>query len=565
MNHRIALVLFIVICFLSACNKTPEHVNYIPKDASLVIGVNTAGLGKKIAWDALWGSKLLEEMQERMDKKDVMKDMGNSGIKAMATYYLYLKTDKRFDGGNKVTAVLPVDDVAKWEAYLKKVAPEAVIKTQKERKEALLTDGMYAGWTKDVLIIMNTIYPSMEGVYEQLGNATAENYDSLVNELTKMRKPDEALMAIEMDKAFTKSSENAVSAKESFMKLEKEGHDITMWLNYETLSGDYMNPAMTGGLALSSTLWKDAAMAAGFDFEDGKIAGQMKYYMSKELQTVFKDFGNKNVDKELIDRLPAERLNMLTACYIAPESMKAMVDKLGVTGMLNAGLMETGLTADDIFTAFSGDFALTLNDFKVSSVTVPTDSLYEGQKAFTTNDADIQYTVAIKTGKKESFDKLLQFATKNGLLVADATGKGYIIKSRNEATNILIDKGYCVVSNNKTYADGFMNGSYKNAKKPANTTEVSKHPWGFYFDVKSMFANVNVENAASDKEKAMLEMSKNLLDDVTASGAENKGDIFEYNISVNFSNKEENSLIQLLNYASKLAELNKQEQAITAR
>ena len=86
MTNRIALLLLMTICIFASCSKSPEHIKYIPKDASVVVGVNTAELGKKIAWDALWGSKLLEEMQQRMDKKDAMKDMGNSGIQAMTTY-----------------------------------------------------------------------------------------------------------------------------------------------------------------------------------------------------------------------------------------------------------------------------------------------------------------------------------------------------------------------------------------------------------------------------------------------------------------------------------------------
>ncbi len=564
MTNRIALILLMAMCIFASCSKSPEHTKYIPQDAGVVVGVNTAEIGKKIAWDALWGSKLLEEMQQRMDKKDVMKDMGNSGIQAMTTYYLYVKTDKRFETGNRVTAVLPMEDEAKWEAYLKKVAPHTVVKTQKDRKEALISDGMYAGWTKDVLIIMNTIYPPMESMYDQLSNATAENYDSLYTELTKMRKPDEALMTVEMDKAFNIASDNVITGKQSFVNLEKEGHDITMWMNYEALTGDYMNPAMTGGLALSAALWKDAALAAGFDFEDGKIDGHMKYYISDELKAVMKGFGEKNADKNMIERMPKEGLNLLAACYISPDAMKAMMDKMGMTGLMNAGLAESGLNADDIFSAFSGDFVLGLNNFKVYNTTIPADSLYPGQAAFESQNPDIQYTFAMKTGKQESFDKLMQLAQKTGLMVPDASGKKYLMKSGSQNINIVIDKGFLVVSNNSGYADGYIQSAYKTAKHTAKTDAIAKHPWGLYFDVKSMFANVSIATT-KPKDKAMLEMSKNLLDDVIAYGGENKGNTFEYSISVNFTDKKENSLIQLLNYASKLAELNKQEQIVTAR
>jgi hypothetical protein len=563
MINRIALLLLTIVLFAS-CSNSPQHLKYIPKDASVVVGVNTAELGKKIAWDALWGSKLLEEMQQRMDKKDVMKDMGNSGIQAMTTYYLYLKTDKRFESGNRMTAVLPMDDIAKWEAYLKKVSPQAVVKAQKDRKEALISEGMYAGWTNDVLIIMNTIYPPMDDFYNQLANATPDNYDSLMTEMQKARKPDEALMTVEMDKAFNVSKDDAITAKVSFMNLEKEDHDITMWMNYETLMGDYMTASMTGGIALSGALWKDAAMAAGFDFEDGKIDGKLKYYVSEELKMIMKQFGTKNADKEMMERLPAEGLNLLAGLYVSPTGIKAMVDLMGLTGVMNAGLAESGMNTDDIFTAFSGDFALSLNNFKIISTTIPADSFYPGQKAFESQDADIQYTFAMKTGKKESFDKLLQLALKTGVMVPDESGKKFVLTSGRQTVNIAVDNGFVVVSNNSAYADGFMQSAYKSAKRPEKVAAIQGHPWGLYFDVKSMYTDVNTPGI-EPKKKAMLEMSKNLLDDLTAYGGENKGNTFDYSISVSFTDKKENSLIQLLNYASKLAELNKEEQAVTVR
>jgi len=564
MSNRIALLLLMMVCLFASCSQSPKHIKYIPKDAGVVVGINTAELGKKIAWDALWGSKLLEEMQQRMDKKDVMKDMANSGIETMTTYYLYLKADKRFENGNRITAVLPLEDAAKWEAYLKKVSPQAVVKTKKDRKEVLISDGMYAGWTNDVLIIMNTIYPPMDNFYEQLGNATPANYDSLVNAMQQMRKPDEALMAVEMDKAFNISKDDVITSKGSFMNLEKQGHDITMWMNYESLMGDYMNSSMTGGIALSAALWKDASMATGFDFEDGKITGKMKYYVSDALQIIMKDFGDKNADKDMIERMPAEGLNLLAGCYISTNGIKTMVETMGLTGVMNAGLAESGLNADDVFSAFSGDVAVALNNFKITSTTIPADSFYPGQKAFESQDADIQYTVALKTGKKESFDKLLQLAQKTGMMTPDASGKKYLLKAGKQDINIVVDNGFVVVSNNGGYADGYMQAAYKSAKRPEKAADIQKHPWGLYFDVKSMYTDVNTPGI-DPKKKAMLEMSKNLLDDVTAFGGENKGNTFEYTLSVNFTDKKENSLIQLLNYASKLAELNKEEQVVTAR
>jgi hypothetical protein len=549
MHIRFLTCALMAVILLASCHSTPDHTKYIPKDAAMVLGINTSSLGKKIAWNAFWGSKLLDEMKKNVDKKDLMKDMEKSGIKTMTTYYAYMKTDVRYEEGKKFFAVIPLDDAAKWEAYLKTLFPENVAKSQKDRKEVMIANSIYAAWNKDVLIIGNVIYQPKKDPFE---NINYEDSASLANAAAMMKEaatPDETATALEMDKAFSTASSDAVTNQKSFMSLSKEGHDISVWVNYESLAGDYMNAGMTGSITLSNSLWKGAAMAMGFDFEKGKIAGVVHHYIAEEMIESCSDFGTEAVDKELMSRLPGKGLNMLAGWHIAPKGVKKMADKLALSGLANAGLSEMGMSFDELLDAFNGSMGVSLNNFSTSAKTIAANTMYSGQEAFTTTDADIDYMFVAKIGKKQAFDKLLKFAVSQNLLIQSGNNN-YIVPKANDTLFVGINDMFLAASNSAQNVAGYMAGDYIKDTKTEPCQQAVKHPIGMYFDVKSM-----VEKASAgpqDANSKYIALSRNLLSDIALYGGDNKKNTFEYNISIDFQNKEENSLIQLLNFASKM-------------
>src|ERR1700744_5330666 len=121
-KKRITLVLLVVAGLFSACSNIPNHAQYIPKDAIGVVGINLRGLSKKIAWNVITGSKLFKEMQSRIPEqntKDAMSSIEKSGIDFSNTLYVYVKTDTRLKGSNRITGLVPLTDAGQWEAYVK--------------------------------------------------------------------------------------------------------------------------------------------------------------------------------------------------------------------------------------------------------------------------------------------------------------------------------------------------------------------------------------------------------------------------------------------------------------
>jgi hypothetical protein len=569
MNRILLFVMSVLLVFSSACNKSlPDHARYIPKDAMAVAGINTKELGKKIAWSTLTGNKLLDNIKKQMPYDAALKDLGDAGIKGFSTSYIYFKADKRFEEGKRITAILPLGDAAKWEAYLKKLAPKATIKEQNGRKEADLGNGLYAGWTSDVLIVINGLKkieveiqtPMVQdtAAKEVVPNANTSDL-SMLNEEDKdvikdtvAKAPvnaqasvsatpeDVAALAVEMNDAFSVTKENSIVGNERFTKLETSGYDVTFWVNYETLMGAVDLSGMTKGISLSNTLWKDAAMAAGINFEKGKIAGNMLYYVSNDLKEASIELGKTNIDNEMLAKLPAQNLNALLAMHLSPAGLKMILEKMGMLGFVNIAIMDQkDMTVDTIFDAITGDMVVSVNNFGLVK------SAYENSENYNPK-GDILF--ALKINNHDHFNKLVQLAMDNGLLIK-GQGDNYTIPGNDSIAFVINDK-YLVVSNKSASVGGFLQGSGNNSIA-VNT--VKSHPYGLYVDISSIMGSIDPAISHVPKDSTAIAESKKLFKDLSFMGGTFKNDVFEYKMELNFINSDENSLLQLLDFGIKMS------------
>ena len=543
-----SIILFSATAMLfSACSKIPDNAKYIPKDAIAVAGLNLKSLSKKIAWNVITGSKLFKEMQARIPEKgakDAMNDIQNSGIDLYNTFYVYAKSDTRSKGSSRITGLVPLSDAGQWEAYVKKVFPAAIITQHGERKETSLSSSMYVAWDKHLMIIINVLN-------------SPDDYDA-----PTAQPAGPVDMSAEMDNAFTKSQDNSVITDKHFNTLELEGHDISFWLNYDQLMTQYMNSGIAqrmNGVSLSNALWKNAAFTAGFDFVKGKITGDMKYYIPEELKTLGAEFGATNVDKDMIERLPSQNMDMLMAAHISPKGIKAMLDKTGLLGLVNVGLGTQGLDVDHVLDAFTGDMAIQMNDFGLHVETVK-DS-FMGQTVVHQNQKPtMSMSYAIKINKKENFQKLVDLAKQNGLMAMMLPmNNGFVMPlDDRDSIYILLNDQYVVASNKYPYASGFLSQAYKAQKMaPAVAAQVTGNPSSFYFDIQSMLKGIDPGITHSAHDSAIIVQSKKLLNNVSLSGGGFKENAFSYHLDVNFMNTEENSIIELMDFAMKMNDADK--------
>jgi len=538
--HRISrsiIFLFFATALLSACSRIPDHERYIPKDAVAVVGINLQSLGKKIAWNMITGSKLFKEMQDRIPEKsakDAMLGLEKAGIDGLNTFYVYVKSDARFKGNNKITGLVPLSDAGQWEAYVKQVFPQVVIKQVGDRKEASLGRDMYVGWNKNLLIIIN-----------------------VMADVAGSNNPDLAPVSAEMGNAFSVMNGNSIKENQHFTNLQMEGHDITFWLNYDQLMTQYsVGMAERMGMALSgNVLWKDAAFTAGFDFKKGKITADMRYYMSADNKDIGTELGAANADKDMMERLPNQNTDMLLAAHLSPKGIKSILEKTNLLGLANVGLSSQGMNVDSILDAFTGDMAMVMNDFSLHLESV-TDT-FMGQTVVHQNQKpSLSMTYVMKINKKENFQKMLKIARDNGL---PAMGSGFVIPlDDKDSIYIMMNDQYAIASNKYANATGFLKGDFTAGKMPAAiSTEVLGHPIAMYMDIQELFKNIDAGINHSAHDSAMISESRKLLKNISLNGGAFKENAFEYHLDINFANPDENSIIELMDYGMRMSDADK--------
>lgn len=551
LRHTSLLVIFAFAIAFTSCNKLPEHARYIPKDAVAVVGVNTKELSKKLAWNALMGSKLLDEMKAKNPENSAAAEgLGDAGIDPLNTSFLYYTPEK--DGYNYLTILIPLSDAKKWEPYVQKNF-SASVKEVNKHKEALLEEGLYAAWD-DKLAIIRKVFSAPQ-YNTDMDNSFGE--DSVIHTPVPAVPAAEKLSA-DMQEAFTIQKDKDITQDKRFCNLQTNGDDITVWINYEAFMKGMNNysAGMMGGLSLGSSLWKDVAYGAGINLDKGAIHADIRYYLSEELMNVYAKAGNKNTDKDMIDRLPTQQANLLASATISPDGTKALLEKMGMLGFMSLALSQANLTADDVFQSFTGDMVATLSNFSVHP-TADT-AAYGNAKR---DDVDMNFLFAMKINDKEKFNKLLGYVKEQGGLSAiDATT--YQVGG-NEGLFLSVDKGFMAIANKAGTAKDFINGVHKAQPKPEVVKkELYGHPMSAYIDIQSFLNNIVIPEQSAEQAE-MLDESKKIFKDVIINGGENKKEAYTYHAVLNLMNKEENSLLQLLDYSYKINEIRKSHEKKT--
>lgn len=555
---RHLLLLLAGALLLFSCQSVPDHARYIPKDATAVVGVNTNVLSKKIAWSAITGSKLLDELEKGADMTDARQKaeaLKDAGISYSSTLYFYQKGDNRYEDNNKMTLVLPLSSEKKWEEFLGKNFKTSKIAAQKEFKTAMLDDKAMAGWNGKVLIIQN---PLRQKTTEQVEVPSPYDDTTAMPEYQTVEgwgEVDQTATLAELQNAFAQKKENSILKDDHFQKLAKQGDDISLFINYEQLMSTMNNMGM--GAAMAQPMFQNAAFTAGINFKDGLIESDMRYYPSENMQEVTKQMGQQNMDKGIIDRLPGDKLGMVMTYHLDPKGISTLLDKMGMTGIANLSLASQGLNMDEILGAFTGDLAFTINNFRVVEKAVEVDSFmlqFMEPSDMVSREPEMDFLFVMKIKNKATVDKLLGLAQQSGL---KSVGNGlYQMGDNPDDGQLLVNNEYVVVGNRPAGIQAFSGGKPATGLPQAPKSVVSGHPFGMYVDLQQMLAAVPAKANGNYTDAALLSGSKNMFRTLEVTGGEFKQQASHFQMKLALMNKDENALLQLLNLMQQVAAAN---------
>ncbi len=534
--HFVAYIALGLSILLSACNSSDNNTKYISKDAVGVVCINTMELGKKVAWNVLSGSPILDEILNK--SKDTGKfDIQQTGIDPLNHFFGYAVADQRLPGKSRMMVILPLKDAEKFKQFISSQFKDALFEAKDKLHFAYIGDYAALGWDKKTAIIAF----SSPGVYEQGWDESTAKPATADNRIT--------ILTEEIQKTFVLPGDQSLARNQTFSNLMKKNHDISFWLNYESLSNSLPQEVIgTAGAVMASQkkLLKDAYLTASIDFEKGKIVGDAAYYYNPSMKAIATALAPKSANNDLLKKIPGKQMNLLMSYHLNPKGLKNLMDTMGVLPMVNLGLQQVELSLDDILNAFTGDFLLSVTDFAVTTES----------KSYTMGGSSVNYTSPVPSFKailsfrvqdKAAFNKILQVGRNQGLLHAVSTN----LYQAGPYVSVATDNNYVAISNDSVVASAYLNTHNASWKIPS---VVSNSPYGFYTDIKNSIQSIPLDLLYGKEDTTVFTEGRKLIESISAYGGKVENDCTTFHFEATFQNKNENSLMQLISFSQKVAE-----------
>jgi hypothetical protein len=538
---RFLPLLLLPLLFFAACKKVPDHAKYIPKNALTVVGINLKALSNKMLWNKLTGSSAMAGLDSAftdMGTNINAKSLEKSGVNTSSTIYAYLpSTPVDPNMGSSATpgmvAIVPLEDAGEWEAFVKKMDGTTTVQKAGENMSATSKE-MSVLWSKEVAFVTNNA--KSPGQYAMQPDGSEEWQEGA---------PDAAKAMTLLQGAMAVTKDGSLIQDSRFIDLEKEGNDVSIWVNYEE-----MMSKMGAAMAMGAQLMKETAIASGLNFEKGELDGTMRYYVSPAMKEATSMMGDGTLPSEMMDKMPKQNLAGFMAMSLSTKGLKSVLEKTGMLGVANMAMASQGLTIDDIFDAFTGDMTMSFNNIAVAEKVSG-----EGEYAYTSTDPKADFVIAMKLGKKEAVAKIMNFFTSRSLLTQMSPGV-YSVPGSDGIGAIAMNETYAVACNTVAQAQAWLAGKGSGSLPEESKGLTNDGPFSMYADGQVLMSGLS-PLAKTDKEKAMMEASRKMFRSFAMSGGKFSGGAVNYTGKMLLVNKDENALVQLANYFSRMKAIDK--------
>ena len=532
MKHIKLISLVGLMCLLViSCSKKSNLGKMIPKEAAVVIELNSKSLLSKLSWEDIkksyWYNQLMLDSSMPATSKVFINDPAKTGIDLQSNMIFFvLKPDSR----GQAVVQGSLKDSKVFSEFLKNMHPAAAISKDGELN-IFKTDSAVIGWNNErFAFVTNSDAQKFQGI-DSLTDSTIT--------AIPLPLPSSDSLVIVCKNIFSLSEDNSLYKNERFADLLGEEGDIRFWVNTNELSKSSM-PPMTGmaGMVKLDKFLVDNISTATINFQDGKIAGTHKQYFGKELSDILKK-GDGNINTDMIKRLPSQNLAGVFSLHITPGSILEIIKLTGLDGFVNLFLSGQGLSLDDVVKATKGDIL-----FAVSDITMKNDSLKLPGLKDTISDyyqkTDATFLFAVAVGDKDAFNKLLSF------------GKSMGKDSTPTKTFQKMDDKYFVLSNTQDAVNKYFSGQQAN---PDFLSKINNHPIGSFVDVQMILKAMQAQLTKDSIGKIYYDRNIAMWNNFYFTGGEYKNGGLVSNGELNLVDKTMNSLKQLNQYADDISKV----------
>jgi len=501
----------------------------VPKDAGVVVHVNSASLSSKLSWEEIsqtdWFKDLAKETTDSTAQK-LMSEPAHSGIDTKASLVFYLR---KLGRGGYAVFTGSVKDPAAFEAFCKEINKGKAQATNESGISYMTMEksGIVAWNNARFAYIGNSPLPDIEKSME--GDRSFHNYKFSIDSLKELGKL-----------SLTLRDKDNLDNDKRFASLIEDNGDVHIWAN---VSGLYGNSLAAGVMSMMkmNTLLEGNVSATSVNFENGKIAVKSKQYYGEEMQKLIASHPAKPLSADVLNRLPSQNVVGLIAFNYPPDGLKDFLKVTGLDGVVNGFMGNIGYSVDEFIKANKGEVLLSVSDLEVKTMEKTMD-MGGGQPPYkyTTTQPDMKVLFATSVNDRAAFDKLIGIAM----------GERKNMPSAPEI-HYKLDKDWFAASNSQEQVDKFLSGA---AATNAITDKISGQPFGMYINLQKIISTAKSSIKDSSGQAAMA--ASNIWQDIVAAGGSYKDKAMNFTFEVNLVDKNTNSLKQLNQYINNLYKIN---------
>lgn len=540
MRRNSFLILSACALLIAACGKKGGKSGLmVPKDAAIVVHINSESLTSKLSWEEIRQTNWFKEMsKDETDTlaKQLLADPATSGIDTKADLVFYMKRQGKggylvFEGG--------LSDASAFEKMLNEMRKKGEMSDVKKDGDFnyMTSDGNegLVLWNKSSFAYINNApLPDMKGMMGGRGGDPRRN-NFLNDSLLLFGKH-----------ALTLTASDNLDADSRFADLVKDGSDAHLWMN---LAGYYGDLGAVMSMMKVDVLFKDNVSATSINFDNGKITAKSKQYYGEEMRNLLSTYKPTNISADLINRIPSTDVAAVMAFNYPPDGLLAFLKVIGVDGMANAFLADMNYSIEEFVKANKGEVLLAVSDISVVQKQDTID-YGNGMKPYvhTSTKPDMKVLFATAVKDKAAFDKLVTLAWETSKKMGANDGMPEITYK--------VDNNWFAASNSADQTNKFLAGGNN---KLAFADKITGHPFGFYVDIQKIIQSTAGSMADDDDDKAAVDASLKMWQDVVASGGDYKDKAVSFDFEINLVDKSTNSLKQLNQYIDKMAAIKKEK------
>lgn len=539
---------------LSSCSKTPDESRYIPKTAGVVVDLNAKQLTTKLVTNGITMDKLFDAAQTKDTANEMMKawkDAENSGIDLQSHFFAsFVFQGQPAENKSYISLTASLKDADKFEAYLKKNIANFSLKTQNDFKY-IWEEKQHAviGWNKSAVIYISAVNPNNLEKYAP-GGSSAPDYPSDEEPITDsaaavpaalVATEDDAVIknwVAEVDHLFHLKKDESAGTIEPFAKLLKEDADAGIFVNPEAI---YNSGQFTMIPANVKKLMEGSFYTGTVNFENGKIVFNGHSYMGKELAAIYKKYGKKEIDMDMLKKYPSQNITGFISYAFDFRMIGDIVKATGMDGMVNLMMGKSGLSMDDVLNAFEGQLTYVASDFAITKKESP---YFPGEF---TEKPDAKWIFSLKVGNKDAFNKVMTSPMLKEVFTRE--GDHYTVVNPMAAATMpamSITEKYVTLGSDSVLLQEYLGGKGHIKLPDGIESKVKGSMIGGYVDLEKV-TSVLPEDKVDEDEKVVVKKAKDLLKDVTFVSKADGGDVQHGEAVLTFKNKDQNSLVQLIN------------------